>query len=228
MHTRSRQPITTRIQSAWLPHPCPVALAFCSVQVNGSLLRSAQKPVDNLVARVKPAQLPDVLLLLVLQAVNEKPAAEAALALLQRDKEVLKVLHRGRNAGGSSSGSGQGGGADSSGGSSGGSQGNSSAPRWMVKWWKACNKTAQEKQRQQQQQQLTQQQAVKLVEEMLTVCVTYDLEDLCQAVAALPDAKHIGEGCDTHVAYVLLLILIFTWSLSCSLYPMGGDPPPPD
>jgi hypothetical protein len=43
------------------------AAARFGVQINGNLCRHVRKPVDYLVARVKPGQLPDVLLLLVLQ-----------------------------------------------------------------------------------------------------------------------------------------------------------------
>jgi hypothetical protein len=123
------------------------------------------------------------------QAINEQPAADAALALIQRDKDVLHVLHKGRGAGsiGASSSS-QGGGGSSQ-------QGSSGVPGWLVEWWKVSSKAAREKekQQQQQQQQLTQQEAVRVVEEVLTVCVTYDMAELCQAMAKLPAAKHIGE-----------------------------------
>jgi hypothetical protein len=137
---------------------------------------------------------------LAVQAVNEQPAADAALALIQHDKEVLHVLHTGRSAGSSGTSSSSSGASSSSqGGGDSSQQGSNGVPGCMVKWCNVSSKAARNKETSQQQQQLTQQEAVGLVQEVLTVCVTYDMAELCQAVAALPAAKQIGEGpCKRH------------------------------
>lgn len=123
---------------------------------------------DRLVARVTADQLPDILLLLVYQATKDKRAAQAAMALLERDRTSaqLRVLHSAPSTGSSRN-----------------------------------SKAAQD----QQQRRLTQQQAVELVEELLTLCVTYDMEQLCQRVAALPAAQHVGSW--------LVLLTGCTWLL---------------
>jgi hypothetical protein len=68
-------------------------------------------------------------------------------------------------------------------------QGSSSVPRWYVTWWQKASKAATD----QQQQQLSQQQSLELVEELLNICVVFDVGQLCQRVAALPAAQQIGE-----------------------------------
>lgn len=154
-------------------------------QVDGEVRRNSAHPksTDYLVARVKPAELPDILLLLVCQAPNEAAAAEAALALLERDKKELHVLHSKCQKG--SGGNGGQAGADVAVRIPRGS----SVPHWFVDWCQRSSKAAKDQDERCLQQQ---QQAAELVMELLSVCVTFDLADVCTAVAALPAGQDIG------------------------------------
>lgn len=62
-----------------------LGMSFCCAQVDGCVWEQAEpRPVDYLIARVRPEQLPDVLLLLTWHAAHEsqQAAANAAIALL--------------------------------------------------------------------------------------------------------------------------------------------------
>lgn len=119
---------------------------------------------------VTTAMLPAVLLLLVWQAAHEPAAAEAAEHLLQTDKSQMLGLHNQKQADSSSIQAGSAGAACSI----------------------ECRSDAVQDQQQALEQQLAQQRLTELVEEALTVCVTYDMSELCKAVAALPAAQDIG------------------------------------
>lgn len=158
-------------------------------------VRTEPKPPDYLIARVKPAQLPDVLRLLVRLAVCEESAADAAIALLEHDRSQLHVLHSSSEcgaAGGSSDGT-------AGGSSRRSSSGGEGLPGWYLAWFQKGTKAALD----QQQWRLTQEAALQVVEELLGVCVTYNMGSLCQAIAALPVARDIGESaareCQTRV-----------------------------
>lgn len=172
------------------------AVLCCATQMDGMVfVRTEPKPPDYLIARIKPAQLPDVLRLLLRRAVCEESAADAAVALLEHDRTQLHVLHSSSEcgaAGGSSDGT--------AGGSSRRSRsGGESLPGWYLAWFQKGTKAALD----QQQWRLTQEAALQLVEELLGVCVTYNMGSLCQAIAALPVARDIGESaageCQTRV-----------------------------
>jgi hypothetical protein len=162
---------------------------LCCVQVDGGVFKHERpRPVDYLVAKVRPKQLPDILLLLTWHAAHEseQAAADAAVALIEHDRKHLHVLHsKHPDAGSSGSSGGQAGAAADA----VSTQGSSEVPRWYVKWWQKASKAA----AQDQQQQLSQQESLELVEELLNVCVVYDAGQLCQAVAELPAAQQLGK-----------------------------------
>jgi len=176
--------------------------------------------MDQFLAKVKPDQLPDILLLLVWQAGSEPSAAQAALALLEYDRTDLHVLHvkpQPASGSGSNGSSLDGSGSNGNQGGSAGAPGSRNSSRgtlhWYYKWCRVTTKAAQQK----QQWRLTQQQALELVEELLTICVTYNLDTLCQAVAALPAAQAVGEFAAVACKAAHALCLQHTLQLYCAM-----------